>query len=86
MATVIAAIIALGKILPIVDRWLVALCLAVTQNTIKKMKEEDINAPIQATKSNDQRALEKLLGSPRAGQASGISGSGVVDSLPGVPD
>lgn len=85
MSAIIAGILAVAKSIPVVDSWVQALSVAYTLNQISKMKNENKAAVIRAVSQLDQRDIEKALGSETAGQLSGIAGTQVVDTLPGVP-
>lgn len=75
----IAAILALLKAIPILDAWFQTLSAAYVQDRIASMEKENLDAIREAIQSHDQRALEKAIGSPTAGQASGDAGAVIVD-------
>jgi hypothetical protein len=48
------------------------------------MKKEDRDSIKKSIEGQDQRDLEKAIGSIKVGLPSGISGTEIVDHLPGV--
>lgn len=55
-----------------------------TQKEIENINKEYLNAIAKAISAKDQRDLEKAVGSPRAGEQSGLGGTEIRDSIPGV--
>jgi hypothetical protein len=53
-------------------------------NRIDQMAKENRDAIKKAVVDQDQRDLEKAIGSPTAGEPSGIPGTVIRDALPGV--
>lgn len=78
------AIAALAATIPIFDSWLRQFIAWYLANQIQKMKAEDQQVMVDALKNNDQIPVEKLLGFAKAGKPSGVPGTEIVDSLPGV--
>lgn len=84
MAHILQLLLAIFKAIPKVKEMfddLVAMYLAVK---IQELKEENKEMIALAFLERDQRYIENLLGSKRAGKASGYEGTEVVDDLPGV--
>jgi len=54
------------------------------QAYLEGMRDQNREAIKRAVALADQRELEKVINSPTAGELSGISGTEVRDSLPGV--
>lgn len=84
MLSFIAGIIAVAKAIPIVDSWLQLLMKEYFKSQIESMKKENLDAIRQSIDDHDQRYLEKILGSKKAGELSGLPGSVIVDHIPGV--
>jgi len=84
VAHILQLLLAIFKAIPKVKEMfddLVAMYLAVK---IQELKDENKEMIAKAFLEKDQRYIENLLGSKRAGKASGYEGTEVVDSLPGV--
>jgi hypothetical protein len=81
----LTALIALLKAVPAIKGWWDQLVVWYINREISSMREELQNAIYKISSAKDQRDLEKYLGSPRAGEPSGVSGSEIVSDLPGVP-
>lgn len=86
MASFIAGVIALAKAVPIIDGWIQMLMKEYFKSQIESMKKENLDAIRQAIDDHDQRYLEKLIGSKKAGELSGTPGAVIVDHIPGVSD
>lgn len=84
MASIIASILAVAKAIPVLDSWLQQLVVAYTKARIKSMTAENIAAIRAVMDSQDQRPAETALGSPHAGEPSGLNGTEIRDTLPGV--
>jgi hypothetical protein len=84
--TILSLLLAIFKAIPALKSLFDELVVAYTQSQIDNIKKEYLYAIQIAISQKDQRDIEKALGSPRAGEASGIPGAQVVDHLPGVPD
>jgi len=84
MSAFIAAVLSIAKAIPVVDKWIQQLVVEYTNARIDSMKKEDVEIIKNAITLQDQRELEKTMGSSRAGELSGVEGSVIVDSLPGV--
>lgn len=54
------------------------------ESRIAKMKVENREAIKKAIETNDQRPVENVIGSPSAGEPSGIPGSTIVDQPPSL--
>jgi hypothetical protein len=80
----VSAIVSLIKAIPIINGWFEKIAEYWYEQRIIAMKKELADA-IEKARQGDQRDLEKYIGSPRAGKPSGLPGSELVDSLPGVP-
>lgn len=79
-ALVSAIIKAVPAVKAIVDRFIVWY----VEREIKAMKREHAEAITVAILKHDQRPLEEIIGSSLAGKPSGIPGTQIVDTLPGV--
>lgn len=84
MANVLAVLLAFFKALPILKTFWDGLVAAYIAREVSKMKKENVEAIRKAVDEHDQREIEKLLGSPKAGLPSGIPGTEQRDSLPNV--
>ena len=82
--SVLSIILAALKAIPALKSWWDELVAAYVAHEIANMKAELSKGVYEASKG-DQRNLEKYIGSPRAGEESGLPGSHIVDELPGVP-
>lgn len=51
---------------------------------LSEMKQEDQDAIKLAIQQQDQRGIENAIASPKSGTPSGIDGTGLRSSLPGV--
>lgn len=85
MAQVLAGILAVIKAIPIIDKWFQKLVALYVNAEIDRMDKENRDAVKTAIEKFDQRELEKAIGNPNAGGASGIPGTITVPALPGVP-
>lgn len=84
VAAVASFIIALVKAVPIIGHWVDELTALYVAGRIEKMEKEHRDGIKKAINEQDQRDLEIAIGSPHAGEASGLPGAVIVDSLPGV--
>ena len=82
--TIITGIIALLKAIPAIKGMLDDLAAWYVTHELASMKKELQNAIIDVSQKQDQRGLEKVIGSPRTGLPSGEAGTEIRDSLPGV--
>lgn len=84
MVTVVEFVISLGKVVPglisLIDGC-VALYMA---KRYAEMRQSDRDGVKKAVQEQDQRDLEHSINSPLAGLPSGIPGTEIKDSLPGV--
>lgn len=81
---IILAIIAFSKTVKIFKDWIDLFVVTYTANEIKDMKKENRDSIKKAILEQDQRDLEKAMGSTKVGLPSGIQGTEIVDHLPGV--
>ena len=77
-------IIAIIKAIPAIKSFWDELVSMYIAQEIEQMKAENKVAIKEAIYENDQRDLEKAIGSGKAGEASGVPDIVVVDELPGV--
>lgn len=82
MGSIIAAILAIAKAIPVIDTWIEQLSAAYVASRLATMKKENSDAIRKALVDHDQRDLEKAIGSPNAGQKSGDSGAVITDKPP----
>jgi hypothetical protein len=82
--SIISAILAALRALPILDKWFEGLVVAWTNSRIESMREENILAIREVIEKHDQRKLESALGSPTSGKPSNDAGTSIIDSLPGL--
>jgi hypothetical protein len=80
--SVISAILALLKAIPILDSWFQQFFAAYAEHEIANMKAENRDSIRKALAEHDQRDLEKAIGNPNPGEASGDSGVEIVDGPP----
>jgi hypothetical protein len=79
LAQVIAAILAIAKSLPVLDKWIGMLVTEYARIKKLKIEKETIEAVDAAFETHDQRGLES---EEHSGQYSGVGT--IRDSLPGV--
>ena len=82
---IIPLLTAIFKTFPILKDLFDRFVAQYTANQIANINKEYLDAIKQAITAHDQRDLEKSLGSPRAGEVSGVGGTEIRDSLPGFP-
>ena len=80
ISIVVQIILALAKAFPIIDKWLDQAYNA----KIEAMKKQNSEAIDTAFETDDQRPIEDAMNSSKTGKPSGVPGSEIVDSLPGV--
>jgi hypothetical protein len=80
LSIVVQIILAFAKAFPIVEKWLDE----AYNEKIKTMSKENRAAIKKAIDEQDQRDLEIAMGSTKPGEASGIPGTVITDSWPGV--
>lgn len=84
VASVFAIILGVLKAIPplkdLFDRFLVFYA----ERQIANMKKENVEAIRKAMDEQDQREIEKAMGSSKAGEPTGVPGSRIVDSVHGV--
>lgn len=84
MATVLSLLLAIFKAIPSLQALWDGLVSMYVESQIASMKAENRAAIQKALQDQDQRDLEKAIGSPNAGKEVPANGSEIVDSLPGV--
>lgn len=84
MPALLTTILAVAKAVPVIDQWLQKLIVAYANSRIDAMAKADRDSIKTALNQQDQRDLEKALGSLKAGEASNINGTVIVTTLPGV--
>jgi hypothetical protein len=82
---IFSAIIAVIKAIPVVDAWFQALITFYVNTQIDRMAAENRAAIKKAIDEKDTRDLEKVIGSPDAGEPSHLPGAVVIDHPPGLP-
>lgn len=82
MGTAISIILGILKVIPILDAWFQALSKAYIEDRIAGMKKENRDAIRKAINEHDQRDLEKAVGNPNPGEASGDAGAQIIDNRP----
>ena len=82
--TILAAITALLKAIPVVARWFEQLALYYFNSGIDEMKAENLAALRKAIELKDQRDIEKALRSDHAGKPVDLPGSEIRSSIVGV--
>lgn len=80
----IEAVLGLVQAIPILDKWMERLVAAYVASRISSMQQENREALRKAIELHDQRDLEAAIGHPSPGAPSGIPGTTLRDSLPGV--
>lgn len=80
----ISLVIAFLKAIPIIEEWFQKLVAAYVAARISSIKKEYKDSIKKAFDQQDQRPIEEALGNPDAGAPSGIPGTEIRDSLPGV--
>lgn len=83
MMTVISAILAVAKAVPVFDSWIQQLITSYVNSAIDRMQYENWTAIKKAVNDKDQRDLEKAIGNPAAGEPSGFGD--IRNNLPGLP-
>lgn len=84
MAAWLSLLLAVFKAIPILQGWFESLVAGYIATQIAQMKDENRAAIKKAIETQDQRDLEAALGNPHPGEASGIPGTQIRDTLPGV--
>lgn len=85
MSAVFSAVAAFFSSIPVLGRLVEQFIAWYVNEQIDKMSSENAAIIKKAIEEKDQRDLEKTMGSSKAGKPSGIDGTTVVGSLPGVP-
>lgn len=82
----ISAIISFITLIPQLKAWFDDLVAAYVALKLASMKQENRDALKKALTEYDQRDLEKAIGSPNPGEASGDAGATIIDHVPpGMP-
>lgn len=81
----IEAILGLIKAIPILDSWFQQLTALYVEQKLASMRTENREAIRKAVYEHDQRPAEVALGNLHPGEPSGVPGSVIVPTLPGVP-
>lgn len=81
---IITLIISVSKAFSIVNEWIHLFIAEYAKHQISTMKKENRDAIKKAIDEQDQRDLEKAMGSTKVGEVSGIPGTEIIDTLPGV--
>lgn len=84
IAAIIVLLTSVSKAVPIVDKWVETFVAAYIAQKKQWIKKENHEAIKKSMETGDQRPVEEAMGSTRTGEISGIPGTSVVDSLPGV--
>lgn len=82
--SILKAIIAIIVAIPTIKGWFDALVKMYVESQIAAWRAEDRAAIRKAIEEQDQRDIEKALGSGKAGEPSGIPGTEIRETLPGV--
>lgn len=81
-----AAILAIIKAIPAIKGLVDEFIAFYVQQQIASMQKAVVDGIRKAVDGQDQRDLEKAIGSTKAGELSGIAGTSIVSDLPGVPN
>ena len=81
IGAIFARIVSLLKAIPILDEWFQKLMVAYAQHA-RKTWDKDLLAALAAAVGGNQIDLEKQIGNPHAGEASGIPGTVIRPGLP----
>lgn len=84
MLSFFSALLAVIRALPIIKGWVDDFVAFYVDRQIAQMKRENLAAIRRVLMEQDQRDLEKVIGSPRAGEVSGDPNTQIRDSLPNV--
>ena len=82
MGTAISLILAIAKAVPIINLWIEQLSSAYMVSRMASLKKENLEALRKALNEHDQRDLEKAIGNPHSGEASGDAGSVIINQPP----
>jgi hypothetical protein len=82
---IIPLLTAIFKMVPALKDLFDQFIVAYTKHQIETIDAAYLAAIKKAINDKDQRDIEKALGSPRAGEQSGIGGTEIRKDLPGVP-
>lgn len=84
MEVILSGIVAVISAIPAIKSFFDQLVTFYVQQKVDTFKAEDRAAIQKAMEDQDQRDIEKELGSTHAGELSGIPGTEVRPTLPGV--
>jgi len=84
ISTILGILLALFKAVPAMKDWWEQLLAMYIERQNEMLRREIREAIIHALVEQDQRPIEKALGSPHAGKPVNVPDSEIVDSLPGV--
>lgn len=84
MGSVLSLLLAIFKAIPVLKKSWDQLMDLYIASELTRMKKENQDAINKAFDKQDQRPIEEALGSGSKGLRSGVSGSELFDSLPGV--
>lgn len=84
MSGILSVLLAIFKAVPAAKELWDKLVSIYIMSQAGKMKEENRQAIASALVEHDQRFIEQLIRSPRAGKESGYEGTEIRDTLPGV--
>lgn len=79
----LSSLLAIIKAIPALKSIFEGLFSLYVQKEIENMKKENRDAIKKAINEHDQRLIERALGNPRAGEASGDAGAVIIDHAPG---
>lgn len=79
-------LLALMVAIPTLKEWFDQLVAEYIRSQIETMKAENREAIREAFETHDQRPIEKVIGSEKAGEPSGLPGTEFRDHLPNMPD
>lgn len=84
ISSILSLLTAIFKAIPVLKGFWDEMVTAYINSQIATMKKENREAIRKAIYEQDQRDIESAIGSPTAGEQSGLPGAVVVDELPGV--
>jgi len=82
MLSVFSTILAVLKVIPILDSWFQQLMVFYAKAAVDRIKKEDREAVLKAFAEKDQRDLEKAIGNPNPGEVSGDEGTETISGPP----
>jgi hypothetical protein len=84
LGSVLSGLLALIKAVPTLKEWFDQLMALYAAQAVVNLKKADRDAMRKLFDEQDQRDLEKQLGSIKAGEPSNLGGTEFRDSIPGV--